>query len=144
VLLRAGGGSQTLEPPAAGVRVTAIDFDAGGGSAVSGAAKPGATVRLSVDGAAPIEAKADAHGRYTAPLAGVLKPGVHEAVAQSAEGTARAAFTVSPTPTITGLPYRAARQSAGWRIDWVTPGGAPQTTLALDPSAPASAAGGGR
>ena len=138
VLLRAGGGSQALSQPPAGPQVTTIDFDTGGGAVVSGLAKPGSPVRVSVDGAAAADIKADARGWFSLVLSGVLKPGEHEAVVQSAEGSDRAAFSVAPAAAITALPYHGLRQQAGWRIDWVTPGGSVQTTLVIDPPGGAS------
>jgi len=99
---------------------------------LSGLAKPGAPVRVAVDGATPIEARPDARGWFSVPLTGILKPGGHQAVLQSAGGTRQADFAISPAAPIGSAPFHAQRQGGGWRIDWLTPGGAPQTTVVLD------------
>jgi hypothetical protein len=47
-------------------------------------------------------------------------------------GTRQAGFAISPAAPIGSAPFHAQRQGGGWRVDWVTPGGGPQTTLVLD------------
>ena len=133
VLLRAGGGSQALAVPTTVPQVTTIDFDAGGGAVVSGLGKPGAPVRLTIDGGPPVEVRPDRRGGFSVILSGVLKPGEHEAVVQSGDGSGAAQFSVAATAPVTGLPYRGQRRASDWRIDWITPGGGAQTTLVIDP-----------
>ncbi|HLI67526.1 MAG TPA: Ig-like domain-containing protein [Caulobacteraceae bacterium] len=131
-VLRAGAGAQALSPPAGKLALTAVDFDSGGGAVVSGLARPGAPVRLTVDNGAGGETRADADGRFSFTLAAALKPGDHVLVVQSANGRAQARIQVSPGEAISGVPFRGRRQSGGWRIDWLTPAGGEQTTLILD------------
>ena len=75
---------------------------------------------------------ANALGRYALPLTAAVKSGDHELAVQSPLGRAQVRFQVSAAPAISGLPFRSARQSNGWRIDWLTPAGGEQTTLVLD------------
>jgi hypothetical protein len=132
VLLRAGAGAEAAGPAAAVPQITTVDFDAGGGAVASGLARPGAALRLSLDGAAAGEARADAQGRFSFTLAAPLKPGDHEFLLDSAGGEARTRVAVSPPRPISGLPFRGERLANGWRIDWLTPGGGAQTTLIMD------------
>lgn len=134
VLLRAGGGAAPLETSAT-LQIVAVDFDAAGGAVVSGAAKPGAALRALVDGAAVGEIHAGQHGRYSLALTAAIKPGDHQLQIQTPGGVAQAQVNISPPPQpAAGLPYRGQRVDGGWRIDWLTPGGGPQTTLVLDPA----------
>ncbi|MDR3507819.1 MAG: hypothetical protein P4L64_07980 [Caulobacteraceae bacterium] len=136
-LLRAGGGALVLGDLVEPLRITAIDFDAGGGALVSGLAHAGLALRLIVDGAAAGEVKADAHGRFTAGLPAILKPGQHQISVQAGSDTVSAQVAAGAPGPISGLPYHGLRQGAAWRVDWVTPGGGVQTTLILDPPEPA-------
>ncbi len=132
VLLRAGGGASSLEDSAV-PQLTTVDFDAAGSGVISGIAKPGAALRALIDGAAAGETHAGQHGRYSLGMASI-KPGDHQIQLQSPAGAAQATVTFSAPPaSIPGLPYRGQRQGDAWRIDWLTPGGGPQTTLVLDP-----------
>jgi hypothetical protein len=134
VLLRAGGGAAPLIDQET-LEITAIDFDSAGGAVISGAAKAGLALRAVIDGTAAGESHANAHNHFVIALTSALKPGDHQVQVQSAGAAATASINVSPTPAaITGLPYRGARFDSGWRLDWLTPGGGPQTTLVLDPA----------
>ena len=133
IMLRAGSGSQAIAAAAAAPWISAVDFDAGGGAVVSGLAKPGDPVRVSVDGASAGEARPDPSGHFSVELTTMLTAGGHRAEAQSGAGVSRIDFAFAPPPPISGLPYVSQRQANDWRIDWLTPGGAPQTTLAFDP-----------
>jgi len=133
ILLRAGGGSQTLAAPASAPWISAIDFDAGGGAVICGLGRPGSPVRVVVDGVMAGEARPDADGRFSVAPTFALKPGDHQADVQSATGEGHASFFVSASPPLSTPPFVGQRQATGWRIDWLTPGGAPQTTLAFDP-----------
>jgi hypothetical protein len=133
VMLRSGGGSHAIAPTPTAPWIAAVDFDAGGGAVISGLAKPKDPVRVSIDGASAGEARPDAEGRFSVELTAMLRPGSHHAEAQSAGGSGHVDFAFAPPPPISGIPFVGQRQANDWRIDWLTPGGAPQTTLAFDP-----------
>jgi len=133
VLLRAGGGAAPLDDNQT-LQIAAVDFDAGGSGVVSGAARSGAAVRVALDGAAAGETHASPQGRYSTAIAGAVKAGPHQVEVRSGAGAAQAAITVGPAPgPLAGTPYRGQRVAGAWRVDWLTPGGGPQTTLVLDP-----------
>ena len=134
VMLRAGVGAQAPGPPPALARITAVDFDAGGTGVASGLARPGTVLKLFLDGAARAdgEVRADGQGRFSFALATALKPGDHDLLIQFSGGEDHVRFNVSPSEPISGLPFRAERQTGDWRIDWLTPGGGEQTTLIMD------------
>ena len=133
ILLRAGGGSQTLAAATSAPWISAIDFDAGGGAVICGLGRPGVPVRVVVDGVVAGDARPDADGRFTVAPTFALKPGDHQADVQSANGEDHASFFVSPSPPLSTPSFVGQRQARDWRIDWLTPAGAPQTTLAFDP-----------
>jgi len=132
-LLRAGGGAAVLaEHRPAGLIIAAVDYDGSGAVVVSGLAKPGAPARLFVDGAAAGEARVNDRGRFSISLGSILKPGDHEVRVDCADQTSSTKFTLDHPRSISGLPYQGERTPAGWRIDWLTPGGGEQTTLIFD------------
>jgi len=133
ILLRAGGGSQTLAAATSAPWISAIDFDAGGGAVICGLARPGVPVQVVVDGVVAGEARPDVDGRFSVTPTFALKPGAHQADAQSAIGEGHAGFVISASPQLSAPSFIGQRQAADWRIDWLTPGGAPQTTLVFDP-----------
>jgi hypothetical protein len=130
-LLRAGGGAAVLVRPGP-LKIAAVDVDSSGAAVVSGLARPGATARLIVDGAAAGETRVNERGRFSVILATTLKPGDHEARVEAADQAASAKFTIEAPAPISGLPYRGERTPFGWRVDWLTPGGGEQTTLIFD------------
>jgi len=132
ILLRAGAGSQTLAAATASPWISAIDFDADGGAVISGTGRPGVPVRVAVDGVAAGEGRPDASGRFSVMPSFTLKSGLHRADAQSSVGQGHASFAVTPAAPIAGAPFAGQRQAEDWRIDWLTPAGAPQTTLVFD------------
>jgi len=132
VVLRAGIGAEALSAPSAPPKISAVDFDSSGAAAVSGLARPGSPLKLTIDGGPGAEGRANGQGRYSLTLAATVKPGSHELVIQSPLGRAEAHVVVSPAGPISGLPFRDAREANGWRIDWLTPAGGEQTTLVLD------------
>jgi len=134
-LLRAGGGAGPLIESSA-LQITAIDFDAAGGAVISGTAAQGASLKAVIDGAAAGETHASPHSHFSLALTSVLKPGAHQIQIQSGGASAQVRITVGPPPQAAAgdLPYHGARVDGGWRIDWLTPGGGPQTTLVLDPA----------
>ena len=133
ILLRAGGGSQSLTPAASAPWISAIDFDGGGGAVICGLARPGAPVRVVVDGVVAGEARPDADGHFAVAPTFAVKPGAHQADVQSTLGDGHAGFVISAAPPLSAPSFAGQRQAAGWRIDWLTPAGAPQTTLVFDP-----------
>jgi hypothetical protein len=145
VLLRAGAGAAPLEASPA-LQIIAVDFDGAGGGVVSGTAHAGSPVRSLVDGAAGGDTHAGGRGVYSMPLVSAakagdhsvqmptIKPGDHVVQVQSAGAVAQAKVTIAAAQPLAGTPpYRGARFGDGWRIDWLTPGGGPQTTLVFDP-----------
>jgi hypothetical protein len=130
-LLRAGGGAAVLVP-ATGLKIAAVDYDGSGAAVISGLAKPGAVARLSLDGAPAGEARVNDRGRFSISLSASIRPGDHQARVDCLDQSANAKFTVDPPKTVSGLPYRGERTGAGWRVDWLTPGGGEQTTLIFD------------
>jgi hypothetical protein len=100
---------------------------------VSGLARPGVPARLFVDGAAAGEARVGDQGRFSISVAVVLKPGEHELQVSCADQAGNAKFTLDhPRAIAGGPPYHGERTPAGWRVDWLTPGGGEQTTLIFD------------
>ncbi len=134
LLLRAGAPALALDGDGqSDLSLEAVDVDGGGGLAVAGVALAQAALRLSLDGRPAAAGQGDAGGRYgLLAVQGDLKPGPH---ALRLEGAGRILdrtieTTVSPPPP--GRPYAVRRMEGGWRIDWATPGGGVQTTLAFD------------
>lgn len=134
-LLRAGGGAGPLIESAA-LQITAIDFDAAGGAVISGTAAQGASLKAVIDGAPAGETHASPHSHFSLALSSALKPGDHRIQIQSGAASAQVHVTVGQAaqPAAGDLPYHGQRVDGGWRIDWLTPGGGPQTTLVLDPA----------
>jgi hypothetical protein len=132
VLLRAGAGAHAPGASSDAPQLAAVDFDAGGGAVVSGVAHQGLVLRLMLDGQSAGEAKTDAQGRFSFPLAAALNSGDHDLAIQSPGGQTDAHFSVSRAAPISGLPFRGQRQAGDWRIDWLTPAGGEQTTLIMD------------
>jgi hypothetical protein len=137
VLLRPSAGPHALGGPRARPQVTAVDYDRGGAGVVSGLAAAGQVVRAQLDGADAGEGRSDAMGAFSVSLSEVLKPGghrvtVHAVNDQGAVATAEAQFEVGPAPTEIKPPMTATRLEDAWRLDWVTPGGGVQTTIAFD------------
>ena len=132
VLLRAGTGSVALADADGGLRLRTIDFDAGGGTTVSGVAKAGSAVHLILDGVSAGDAHADAAGRFAITASTLIKPGQHQLVVETPSAADQAGVAVSPPAPISGLPFHATRQVGSWRIDWLTPGGGVQSTIIID------------
>jgi hypothetical protein len=133
VLLRAGGGAAVLvASQKTNLKISAVDFDGSGAVVVSGLARPGAAARLFIDAAAAGEARVNERGRFSISPGAAIKPGDHDIRVDCADQTTGAKFTLDHPRPISGPPYRGERTQAGWRIDWLTPGGAEQTTLVFD------------
>jgi len=127
--LRAGSGAVVLDRPGPGIAVLAADFDRKLAAVISGRAPALALVKIAVDGEGVGQTNADASGRFMLALDKPLKPGAH-AIAASAGGLSNeVSLTASPPDPLTGGPFRAEAALAGWRVDWLTPGGGVQSTV---------------
>jgi hypothetical protein len=145
VLARAGTGVAPLDGPSKRLRVTALDYDEGGGAAVAGTSPPGARVRLSIDGAPDGFDQADTAGRFAVVGANrPLTPGSRRLLVEmDGAPPAERVVAVSPAAPLGRAAFRAVRQDGAWRVDWARPGGGVQTTVvfdtpALDRAGPAS------
>ncbi|MGI9168931.1 MAG: hypothetical protein ACR2FH_01975 [Caulobacteraceae bacterium] len=134
--LRAGAGARMLSG-GGGPGIQTVDFDRKGGTVVSGAAAPRATVVLRVDGVEKGRTQADAMGRFAVALNEPLSLGEHGIQVDGAGSRIPRQVVVSPAPPLSEGPFRATVAPSGWRIDWMTPGGGAQTTLLLGPAASA-------
>ena len=132
LVLRAGVGAMALGAAPARPRIAAIDCDAAGGVVISGLARPGSTLHLSIDQGAGVDARVDGDGRYSIALGAAMRAGDHEVMVSAAGDSVRTRFAIGAPPAITGVPFRGQRQADRWRIDWITPGGGVQTTYVLD------------
>ncbi len=129
LLARAGSGALVIDRFAGAPTIAAADCDPGGFCAISGLARPGAAVRLVLDGAPSGAGQADQAGRYAVMAASRRLPlGLHEAMLQTPDGAVRRRFTLAP-PGPLRRPYQASPAADGWRVEWATPGGGVQTTL---------------
>jgi hypothetical protein len=133
--LRAGAGARVIAPRGV-LRILAIDFDRKGGVVMSGAGSPGETVSIVADAVPRGRVQVDADGRFTFPFDEPLSLASHSFEAQDRQTRSQASVTLAPPAPITVGPYRAVRESGGWRIDWLTPGGGAQATLLLAPEEP--------
>ncbi len=135
LLVRAGAGALVFAAPVVRPSLDALDYDPGGFSAVAGRARPGASVRLMMDGQLAGVGQADAGGRYSILAANRRLPfGGHTALVQSIDGQDERRFTIDPPgPTLT-TPYKVDPMADGWRLEWAIPGGGIQTTLVFIPA----------
>ncbi len=133
--LRAGAGAKVIGAKGP-LRILSIDFDRKGGVVISGIGPARATVSVRADGAPRGRVLADAAGRFSFPFDEPLTPGPH--ALEAVDGASRSVANVSliPPAPLTAGPYRATRETDGWRIEWLTPGGGAQATLLLNPEEP--------
>lgn len=131
VVLRPGAGAAPIGPDV-GLSVLALDYDLSGAAVVSGRARPGQMVRLSLDGRDAGEDRADGAGVFEASLSQPLRPGRHLVIATAAGQRADAALQAVPPPPIATGRFAASRADGSWRIDWITPGGGEQSTIVFD------------
>jgi len=127
--LRAGAGARVISTAPASLRLLALDLDTKGGAILSGEAPPGSRVQALVDGQLKGSALADGRGEVSLALAEPL--GFGDRRIDLRVGAQTRGFAVNlrpPTPPI-GAPFVADRAPAGWRINWITPGGGLQSTL---------------
>ncbi len=137
VIARAGYGSRGPELRRSEPLILALDFDRGGGALISGVAKPGASVRLLVDGAQTGETRASENGEFVVPsISRPLGVGDHQFRVETADGVAVTAAKIQDAPPLTSA-YRATAAAEGWRLDWRTPSGGIQSTLIFASAAPA-------
>jgi hypothetical protein len=127
--LRSGAGARVLGDEEGDPVILAVDFDAKGGTVVSGRAAPRATLDLLVDGAHAGRGAAGADGLFSVPLDEPLTFADHRLSVVDGPRHAEIVADVSTAAAPTGSPYKAAATGSGWRIDWITPGGGLQTTL---------------
>jgi hypothetical protein len=127
--LRAGGGSEAFNGQPGALAVTAMDYDRQFAATLSGRAASGETVRLRVDGVERGQVNADPHGRFVLPLNEPLGAGVHDFELAGGRGEVPFQASIEAPASLSGAPFRAARVGAGWRIEWLTPGGGEQTTV---------------
>jgi hypothetical protein len=133
-LLRAGAGAVVFVAPGGNVRILALDFDRKGGAVISGIGPPNSPVKVSVDGVASGSMNAGANGRFSAALDRPLAAGAHRLEVTGA-GSNGVDVDVSLAVAPAGGPFQSERVAAGWRIDWMTPGGGIQSTLLFDEGA---------
>jgi hypothetical protein len=135
LLVRAGAGALVFYGEAVRPSLDALDYDPSGFSAAGGRARPGASVRLTMDGQLAGVGQADAGGRYAILAANRRLPfGTHTALVQSADGQDERRFTISPpSPTLTTF-YKVDPIPDGWQLEWALTGGGVQTTLVFIPA----------
>jgi hypothetical protein len=136
VLVRAGAGALVFAAPTLRPTLDALDYDPGGFSAAAGRARPGASVRLVMDGELAGVGQTDAGGRYSILAANRrLAFGTHTALVQSPDGQDERRFRIGPPdPTVTNA-YQVEGMPDGWRLEWVIPpGNGVQTTLVFTPA----------
>lgn len=127
VRLRAGAGAIPLSAPAGRLRILAIDYDLDGAAVVSGQATPGADLVLRVDGI-DAQGRAEPNGRFSIAATEPLSPGQHD-ILVAGDGEVRMVLSAARAGDLGAAPVKAVREGAGWRIDWLTPGGGVQTTV---------------
>lgn len=136
--LRVGGGTQAPPASAAALAPLALDYDNQRAATLSGLATPQETVSVRVDGVERGQAVTDAKRRFVIQLSQPLAVGPHAFDLVGVGGDADVSFSITidaPAP-LANATYAASRFGAGWRVDWITPGGGEQTTLILGPSEP--------
>lgn len=128
--LRAGSGTVVFAPWAGAPRLLAVDYDGKGGAMVSGIARPGASVSLSVDGARRDVSSADPQGRFSMALDEPPFAGGHSLAVAAAGSQSQVSLPADPV-ALRQSPFEASPSGGGWRIVWMTPGGGLQATLLL-------------
>lgn len=131
-LLRAGAGAVRLGRPVQ-QGVTAVDFDREGAAVVSGRAPAGASLSAWVDGRRAAEGRADETGAFSLSLNAPLRDGSHDVKVFGESIDSRITFSATQAQPLVGGPFRAAPTAGGVRVDWITPGGGVQSTVAAVP-----------
>lgn len=139
VLARPGFGSLRVDARLGILRIACIDYDGGGGGAVSGATAPHAPVRLLLDEVPVGAGVADDEGRFTLLDMDARRPlsmGPHVLRVETRIGGQTAGvegrWTFGPPVDPGAAVFKASRVDAAWRIDWRIPGGGVQTTIVFD------------
>ena len=127
--LRAGAGAAPLGAPAAGERITAVDYDSKGGCVVSGGAGADRMAAIQIDGVLRGGVRTDSRGRFSLALNEPITPGSHTIALLTDGRRDEVAVDVAPPGPMPAIPLLATRTRQGWRVDWTTPGGGLQTTL---------------
>lgn len=136
VVARSGFGAASIAPFKGKPAIVALDYDSGGGAMVAGIARPGALVRLVVDGQLEGETHADAQGRFSAPaVKGPVAPGVHEVQVETSDGAVMVAARVAKIAPLAGAVYRSTREEDAWRLDWRAASEGAQSTVIFDSAA---------
>jgi hypothetical protein len=134
IVARSGYGARPIGLQSLRPVIVALDYDGGGGGIISGVARSGSVVRLSIDGRDAGGVRTDAQGRFVASaVKQPLKPGRRLIRVENADGAAQLDTDVQPTGRLDGV-YAARRQSDGWRLDWRSSAQAIQTTVVFDSS----------
>ena len=132
IVARSGYGSRAIGLQSARPVIVTLDYDGGGGGIISGVARPGSVVRLSIDGRDAGGVRADPQGRFVASaVKQPLKAGRRLIRVENADGAAQLETEVQPTGSLAGV-YVARRQPDGWRLDWRSSAQAIQTTVVFD------------
>lgn len=130
-LLRAGAGARRIGP-AAPPRLGALDTDAEGGAVVTGFAPPGQPLGVLVDARPAGETRAEPDGRFTVALGQPLRAGRRRIALEGAGFSDAADLDLRPRAPPEGQVMAVAQEGDALRIDWLTPGGGPQTTYLFD------------
>jgi hypothetical protein len=109
-----------------------VDFDRDGGAVISGLAPPQSLVFLRLDGRQVAEARSDVAGRYAILLNQPPARGPHGLEVAGDNFTVAGAVELAPAAPLAAGPMRSQFIRGGLRIDWLTPGGAVQSTVLLD------------
>ena len=136
VIARPGYGAAPVASFKGKPAIVALDYDSGGGAMVAGVARPGALVRLFIDGQPEGESHADAQGRFSAPaVKHPVTPGVHEVRVETSDGAVMVAARVSRVEPLRSMAYRPVREEDAWRLDWRAAQDGVQSTLVFDSAA---------
>jgi hypothetical protein len=131
VLLRASAGAEVMGRSSPSPLILAIDYDRSGGGVVSGVGAPGAGLGVRVDRVTRGEGKVGGDGRFSISLNQPLAAGTHVIQVAGEGGEQQVVVDVSPPRPPTGGPASSTLTAAGWRVDWMTPGGGLQSTQLL-------------
>jgi hypothetical protein len=129
--LRAGSGAVRLDPRAA-PSLGALDFDSSGAAVVSGLAPPDSRVFLKLDNRQVGQGRADQAGRYAISISQSVPRGDHLLEVSGDNFANRARVSIVPAKPLASGPMRLQVTQGGTRVDWLTPGGAVQSTILLD------------
>jgi hypothetical protein len=124
VVLKAGAPA---EPLAGAGPIAAVDYDAGGGLAVSGRAGPNETLGVALDAGGTQAIRTDAAGVWSVRFPDALTAGAHVLHLRTRTSSLDRTIQLAPRP-FQGV-FEAVREVDDWRVDWRPRGGGAQTTL---------------